>query len=245
MMAPAIRPRPDQIAELSRGLRLPLPRIEDDHLAILMQGLERAFHELLVVAPAVIQGGNEAEVTALLETRLNALIEADPFWGQLVLCVARGKESLSFDGSHLEKRPDLSIYLTNRTWSFPLIVEAKIIDSASGKTGTLYCDDGLRRFLIGEYGWGSREAFMIAYVRDASAIAGTLAPRLTSAAPGDPAYATEEGPIALENGTSDCARSRHGRSFLYTHQPSPLDAPGPISLWHLWLNAAANSQQDT
>ena len=36
-----------------------------------------------------------------METKLNSLIDQDRLWGQLVLCVARGKESLSFDGSHL------------------------------------------------------------------------------------------------------------------------------------------------
>lgn len=238
-MVTSIHPRPEQIAALSRGLHLPLSRIDDEHLSILIGGLERAFHDVRDALPSVTFSGNESEITTALETRLNALIDLDPFWGQLVLCVARGKESLSFDGSHLEKRPDLSIYLTNRTRSFPLIVEAKIIDNASGKTGKLYCDEGLQRFLIGDYSWGSREAFMIAYVRDGSAIAGALAPRLKAIVDGIPAYATEEAPEVLESGEGDLARSRHGRSFLYSHQPPPTHAPGPISLWHLWVNAAA------
>ena len=44
--------------------------------------------------PLTAASGNEAEVTALMEARLNVLIDLDPLWGQLVLCVARGRERL-------------------------------------------------------------------------------------------------------------------------------------------------------
>jgi hypothetical protein len=126
-MSPSqIYERPDQIAELTRGLQLPLPEIEADHIEIVAECLLRAFNDVRAQSPDTVTSGIEAEVTALMEARLNALIEEDPLWGQLVLCVARGKESLSFNGSHLEKRPDLSIYLSARTRCFPLITEAKM-----------------------------------------------------------------------------------------------------------------------
>lgn len=235
MRSSAIRARPDQISELSRSLQLPLPAIAYDHLTVITEGLERAFNDIRASAPHTVALGTEPEVTALLEARLNALIEIDPYWGQLVLCVARGKESLSFDGTHLEKRPDLSIFLTSRARSFPLIAEAKIIDASSGKTEASYCHDGIRRFLIGEYAWGGREAFMIAYVRDGSAITTKLAPYITRPAQGATDYATEEGPKDIGYGSADCARSRHSRAFVYLHQAPPADKPGPITLWHLWL----------
>ncbi|MBN9070601.1 MAG: hypothetical protein J0H34_03165, partial [Rhizobiales bacterium] len=111
MRAAAIRPRPDQVAELTRGLRLPLPEVSSVHLEIIAEGLLKAFRDVRAQSPTTVASGSEAEVTALLEARLNAMIEYDPLWRQLVLCVARGKESLSFDGSHLEKRPDLSLLL--------------------------------------------------------------------------------------------------------------------------------------
>lgn len=236
MRHPIIRPRPDQISELSRGLQLPLPEIQSNHLKIIAEGLSRAFSDLSSQAPAVVSAGIESEVTALMESRLNALIEEDPFWGQLVLCVVRGKESLSYDGSHLEKRPDLSIYLTDRNRGFPLIAEAKIIDSIASKTETLYCDNGIQRFIKGEYAWGSREAFMIAYVRDGSSISTKLIPFLSSAmSQTPPAYFVEELRVAIWSGNADVAYSRHGRSFVYTNKILPDLQPGPISVWHLWL----------
>jgi hypothetical protein len=165
------------------------------------------------------------------------LIEEDPFWGQLVLCVARGKESLSFDGSHLEKSPDLSIYLSNRNRGFPLVTEAKIVDAASSKTEALYCDNGIRRFVEGEYAWGNREAFMVAYVRDGSSISTKLTPFLSTVMSQiPPGYLIETLPIVAGSGTADLAHSRHGRSFIYAGHAWPSLEPGPISVSHLWLS---------
>lgn len=184
-----------------------------------------------------VASGSEAEVTALMEARLNTMIKEDPLWGQLVLCVARGKESLSFDGSHLEKRPDLSIYLSNRNPGFPLITEAKIMDAARSKTEALYCENGIRRFVEGEYAWANREAFMVAYVRDGSSISTNLMPFLSSAkSKTPPGYLTEVLPIAVGRASADLAHSRHGRSFVYAAASSPSVKPGPISVWHLWLS---------
>lgn len=237
MRAASIRPRPDQIAELTRGLQLPLPEVSSIHLDIIAEGLFQAFGDIRAQSPATIASGSEAEVTALLEARLNAMIEVEPLWGQLVLCVARGKESLSFDGSHLEKRPDLSIYLSNRNRGFPLIAEAKIIESTSSKTEALYCDNGIRRFVEGEYAWGNREAFMIAYVRDGSSIDTKLTPFLSSAiSQTPPGYLVEGLPLATGPGTFDLAHSRHGRSYLYPSNSADMLEPGPISVWHLWLS---------
>lgn len=237
MRAASIRPRPDQIAELTRGLRLPLPEVSSLHLEIIAEGLLQAFADIRAQVPVTVASGTEAEVTALLEARLNAMIEVEPLWGQLVLCVARGKESVSFDGSHLEKRPDLSIYLSNRNRSFPLITEAKIIDGAASKTESMYCGNGIRRFVEGEYAWGNREAFMIAYVRDGSSIDTKLTPFLSNAgSQSPPGYLLEALPIAKGSGSYDLASSTHGRSFLYSSGLNDISEPGSISIWHLWLS---------
>jgi hypothetical protein len=237
MTPSTLAPRPDQIDALTRGLRLPLPAVDAEHLELIAEGLCRAFHEIRADHPSVTATGSEAEVTALLEARLNALAGQDPFWGQLVLCVVRGKESLSFDGSHIEKRPDLSIYLSSRTRNFPLIVEAKILDSATSKTVTLYCDNGLCRFLTGEYAWASQEAFMLAYVRDGSSIPEQLTPLLSKdMAQASPRYAAQTLPApAGTRAIRDLACSQHARSFAYIHQAPPAQQSGPITIWHLWL----------
>ncbi|ESZ15220.1 hypothetical protein [Mesorhizobium sp. L48C026A00] len=236
MSFPEPLPRPDQIAELTRGLDLPLAAIDDIYLHIIADGVAQAFEDIRATSPTIVATGGEAEVTALLEARLNRMIEEDQVWRQLVAAVVRGKESLSFNGVHLEKRPDLSILLSARALRFPLIAEAKIIDATKGEN--LYCSQGLRRFLDGEYGWGGREAFMIAYVRDGTTIASRLEPYLAQTAQATN-YAVQDAPIVLSTGGCDAARSRHGRSFLYTHMAPPANDPGSIALWHLWVDASA------
>ncbi|RWI46339.1 MAG: hypothetical protein EOR16_35710 [Mesorhizobium sp.] len=216
---------------------MPLPEVSTDHLEVIAEGLLRAFGDIRARCPVTVASGTEAEVTALMEARLNILIEEDPLWGQLVLCAVRGKESISFNGAHLEKRPDLSIYLSNRNRGFPLITEAKIIDAVSSKTEVLYCDNGIRRLVDGEYAWGNREAFMIAYVRDGSSIRTKLTPFLSGAIAKKPQeYLIESLPTAVDVATSDLTHSRHGRNFSYEGGASAGIEPGPISVWHLWLS---------
>jgi len=233
-MSPAILPRSDQIDELTRGLRLPLPALDATHLELIAESLSRAFQDVRSAHPKTVSSGDEAEVTALLEARLNTLAEQDTFWRQLVMMVARGKETLSFDGSSIEKRPDLAIYLSDRSRNFPLISEAKVLDTK--KTVKLYCDKGLCRFLQGEYAWANQEAFMLAYVRDGSSINGQLVPLLTKDMTlASTRYAVQELPISAGNGASDLAWSRHARAFEYIHQVPLIHTPGPITVWHLWL----------
>jgi hypothetical protein len=153
-----------------------------------------------------------------------------------VSAVARGRETISYDGSHLEKRPDLSIYLTNRSRSFPLIVECKLLDARSGKRVDLYCDDGLVRFVRGDYGWATREAFMLGYVRDGSTISSCLIPFLAhSQAAGPDDYRTRSLPVPTAETTMQLARSSHGRKFEYIGRNTV--SPGEIEIWHLWIAA--------
>lgn len=237
MSLATIRPRPDQIAELTRGVELPLAPLESIHLELIAETLAAAFRFLHTNHATTVTSGTETEVSALMETRLNALVDESGIWNQLVAGVARGKESLSYDGSHLEKRPDLSLFLTNRPRSFPLVAECKLIDGASGKDEKLYCSQGLTRFLEGDYAWASREAFMLAYVRDGSSISGRLTPYLANASTVDPpGHQVDRLPMKCGPPDLDLAQSRHHRHFQYVGQLQPSTGPGPIVLWHLWLS---------
>jgi hypothetical protein len=225
-------PRLDQISELTRGIELPLAPLHPEHLRVIIDVLSEAWQDLVRRHLRVLLEEDEAVINALMETRLLAFLDEKPLWAQMVRAVARGRETISFDGSHLEKRPDLSLYLTRRA-SFPLVVECKIIDAKTDKNGRLYCENGISRFLKGEYAWAGREALMIAYVRDKSTIASVLASLLTK-----PAYAVETELVAVGVAPPDIATSSHGRSFRYPFREPPRDQPGPIALWHLWLPAA-------
>lgn len=236
-------PRTDQIAELTLGIDLPLLPLHQEHFRVIVEALSAAWADLLLRHPQVLLQEDEAEINALMETRLLALLDEDPLWAQMVRAVARGRETVSFDGAHLEKRPDLSLFLTCRNVAFPMAIECKIIDEATGKSGKLYCDNGVSRFLTGEYAWATREALMIGYVRDKSTIASTLAPLFVPPAGGPTPYAVENGVSAIGAPPPDLAKSSHGRSFRYPLRQPPRNVPGAIALWHLWLPAASKTAE--
>ena len=237
-----VSPRHEQIDFLTRGLDLPFAALRNEHLSVIADVLAAAWADLLQSHPTALATGSEAEINALIETRLGQLLEENSLWEQMVRCVTRGKETLSFDGSHLEKRPDLSIHLTARNQAFPLVVECKIIDAADRKGPDLYCDKGLRRFLTGEYGWATQEAFMMAYVRDGTSIASALQPFLAGSRTLTPEpYLIEDMPSAVALNGSDLACSRHGRPFRYPTRQPPRDLPGVVTLWHLWVQAMASA----
>ena len=227
-------PRPEQVAELTRCISLPLPTINEQHMLIIVDTLAEVWNELIKRPNTKLLDQDEPSITALIEARLNTLRNENPLWEMLVSAAIRGREMISFDGSHLEKRPDLSLLLTKtRQPAFPLIIECKLID-AKTKPVRLYCNDGLARFINGDYAWYDRQAIMLAYVRDDSTIATTLTPHLTKyqKKKPDPFFSAElPEPLAVPN--IDLAYSKHGRRFHYIHQQ--LNNPGDIVIWHLWV----------
>lgn len=225
----AIRLRPEQVAALTRGQPLPLPPLQETALRTVTETLVRAWNETAAAHGTTLQVGDEAEITSLLEIRLNALRDEDIRWEMLVCGISRGREAISYDGRHLEKSPDLSLHLTRRRFDFPLVVECKLIDRSRRKNVNLYLSEGVRRFVDGEYAWMCAEAFMLAYVRDGSHIDDTLLPHLS----GPTATAASGHPQAL-SGAAELVHSHHERPFAYLDD---VGHPGPIVLWHLWLTA--------
>lgn len=232
MTSSARTPRPEQIEELTRGLDLPLAALGEDHLSLIAEVLALAWNELVRSQGRTLLQGSEAEINALLASRLSRMLDENPLWEQLVRCVTRGTETMSFDGTRLESRPDLSIHLSTRTPSFPLLVECKLMDAPAGRSIALYCDKGLTRFVDGRYGWAVREAFMLAYVRDQSTTASCMLPYLESCRG---RFNLDEVRSGAVHPALDIARTAHARSFRYPHRAPPGGDPGAIAIWHLWL----------
>jgi hypothetical protein len=229
----ALVPRPDQIAELTRGVRLPLPAIASPLLSVIATALRDSWDHLAAVHGTALYGKSEPELTALLQACLNNLRNDRRKFGQIASGVGRGSESISYDGRHLEKRPDLSIFMTTRNANFPLVVECKIIDHKHGKGVDLYCNNGVRRFVDGEYGWAWTQAFMIGYVCDRSSIESNLVPHLGASA------GTRHDPFktrgwSTHNPEEASTTSEHNRTFTYLNAQQH-DIPGPITLSHIWI----------
>lgn len=217
-----------QVEELMRGSQRPLPALQGRPLRVIAEFLVEAWNGLLKTQEKVLRTTEEKEVNALMDARLNSLFEQRPEWKMLVTGVTRGRESINYDGSKLESRPDLSIHLTCRPFRLPLIIECKLIDKGNGKGIDLYCQQGLARFIDGQYSCYAQEAFMLAYVRDGATIATCLTPHLEKNQQNSPdPFLTEQFPQTIKFPTHDLAQSRHGRRFP--------NNPGPVVVWHLWL----------
>lgn len=234
-----------QIDALTREVRLPLSAIQSEHIAVILETLALAVEEVAAGYETIVRLGSEPEISALVDARLCAyLVEPDAgtddheppllwMWRQLARAVARGRESVGHDGKRIELRPDLNVFLTGRHPSFPLIVECKIIDPRGGKTMGMYFDNGVSRFLNGDYGWAVQEGVMLAYVRDGSRAHAMLAPPMAEG--GGATYAVLQPPEAMPGPPADLARSVHARHYRYHGRTPPEDDPGPISIWHLWV----------
>ncbi len=235
MIGTSIHPRPEQIEVLTQGGALPLPPLAAGHLTLIANTLATTWNGLAEHYGQTFRSGDENEINGLMVGRLKTLCDDDPVWGTLVRSVARGEETPSYDGSHLEKRPDISISLTDQRRSFPLIIECKLIELAKGKTVNLYCDNGVVRFISGDYAWYAREAMMMAYVRDGSTITSSLAPVLSGPQNNrlNP-YQVQSPPKVVGSAVLDMACSQHTRHFSYIARHAG-QKPSPITVWHLWL----------
>lgn len=227
-MSPALRPRPDMVADLVQGRPLPFPKMEDMHIQALLEGVEQAWKNLLSKRKGQPIDEDEAEINARLEQEINTLCANDLMLGAICSAVTRGSESIDFEGNHIEIRPDLSFHLVDKQrYGFPLRGECKII--GSGRTVKEYCKNGVARFVLGRYAWAEQEGLMIAYVRDGSTIDRDLAKHLKDH---EQKYTVIDLPKPIPY-KSDYFCSRHSRCFSYAGG----GRPGPVTLLHIWVSA--------
>ena len=161
----------------------------------------------------------------------------DGFDRQLFPDITREPKVRNYDGSSLDKMPDMLIRLFDRGVFIPsqdgLFIECKPVDP-DHSAGVHYCNKGIIRFVRGEYAWAMTSALMIGYVRDGYSIS----PKLTKALE---EHGKEVSTIALPypcqlskpgKNNEVVHVSQHLRTFNYveTRQQAPA-----ITLRHLWL----------
>ncbi|MCX6000346.1 MAG: hypothetical protein NTU41_12390 [Chloroflexi bacterium] len=162
----------------------------------------------------------------------------DGFNRELFTTVTRESKVRNYDGTKLDKMPDLLVGMVDRPSNVKntqdwLFIECKPVDAAHS-VGVHYCDKGIIRFVLGEYAWAMTSALMIGYVRDGYTISSKLAKALE-------ARVKQLHTIDLP---CPCRRSkpgqnneivhvsRHSRTFSYNENGQQAPA---ITLRHLWL----------
>lgn len=126
-----------------------------------------------------------AALLAVIENRFRQQGTVAGFNRQTYEPVVRQAQVTNYNGTKLGKTPDLCFRL-RRDQSEPylgipeydgLFIECKPVD-ADHPAGSKYCDDGLIRFVCGDYAWAMREGMMLAYARDGRTIEKHLAPAM-------------------------------------------------------------------
>jgi len=226
---------------------LPHPRLDLRVLLLIRRVVLRAF-ELLRAQQFNLAAAQEDQVTAALrstiENNLRQSGEVPGFNKRMFETVIRQGQWPNYDGKSLTKAPDLFFKLRDDeigpcsvlSEHNGLFIEAKPVD-ATHAAGSRYCDDGLIRFVRGDYAWAMQEAMMLAYARHNRTIERSLLPAM-SEIPRMSTLQTQQLPtqITMQGaGSTPTAEavfiSRHERTFQW---PDSKGQATPIDIFHVW-----------
>lgn len=144
--------------------------------------------------------------------------------------VIRGGAVANYNHEKLTKQPDLTIRLADRDKYdlgryIGVFIEAKVVETGVSK----YANDGVRRFVDGEYAWAMRDGVMLAYQAQPTVQLKTLRSHLRKKA--ELRTREVEGEVLSEAPMEGvCASSLHERNWHYRDKTQP----GDIRIWHLW-----------
>lgn len=158
--------------------------------------------------------------------------------------VIRQGEVANFDGTCRAKTPDLCFKLRYDDLEPPkmlsefdaLFVECKPVD-ATHPAGSKYCDDGLIRFVNGDYAWAMQEGMMLAYSRHGRTISDHLIlamnddKRMKSLATSQHPQKCDVHGGAARDSAEALHISKHSRSFSW---PDGKGVATEITVYHLW-----------
>ncbi len=232
--------RPDQYD-------LPHPRIGLPVILHLRRVLLRAFAKLRDRGFPLATEREDSVTEQLfnvLENDLRQTGEIGGFNSTFYEHVVRHAQVTNYNGQKLAKTPDLSFKLRDAgaerrpvvSSHDALFVECKPVD-AGHAAGTAYCDDGLIRFVNGDYAWAMQDAMMLAYVRNGRTIAEHLTPAM--AASNRRAALGIVRPLEVCPGpaAAPCAEAeavhvtQHRRDFPW---PDGKGLATDITVYHLW-----------
>lgn len=226
--------------------QLPHPRLGLPVILLIRRVLLRTF-ELLREQQFNLKAATEDQITAALR----AVVENDlrqsgriaGFNKRTYESVVRQGQFANYNGTVLTKTPDLCFRLRHDEAPRPVIpefdalfIECKPVDVAH-PAGGKYCDDGLIRFVRGDYAWAMQEGMMLAYARDGRTIAGHLIPamnepsRLVSLATVQPPESCPAPGAAACVSAETVHTSRHHRAFPW---PDRKGLASDITVYHLW-----------
>lgn len=228
------------------GYRLPHPPLGLPVILLVRLVVLRAF-EMLEERGFSLATKTKDEITAalrgIIENDLRQNGSVNGFNRHTYETVIRQGQTANFDLSKLTKAPDLCFKLRNDEEEprpvlseyDALFVECKPID-ANHSAGSKYCDDGLCRFVDGDYAWAMEQALMLGYARDRT-IEGHLIPAMRESERPERLKTVEFPRLSapLEEAARGKAEalyvSRHRRGFPWVGGKGPAT---DIFIFHSW-----------
>ncbi|MEY2488160.1 MAG: hypothetical protein QOC70_102 [Verrucomicrobiota bacterium] len=231
----------------SENYDLPHPKLGFPVILLVRKALLHAF-DLLRAQTLNLADAKEDEVTAwirsIIENDLRQSGSVAGFNTRFFDAVTRQGQVANFDGTRHSKSPDLCFKLRHddreprRVLSEfdALFVECKPVDAAH-PAGGKYCDDGLIRFVRGDYSWAMQEAMMLAYVRDGRSIAEHLVPAMSGSERKTSLKTIQMpepslSPFACATSAAEALHvSKHRRGFPW---PEAKGEATEITIYHVW-----------
>jgi hypothetical protein len=228
--------------------RLPFPPLPEGIFVVVERALRVAWDTLLIEAARHGQDLCTEREDALTE-RLAAIVDrlrcdegvpVPGFTAGLFETVVREGNLVDYSGRSIDKQPDLVLRLVGTHAGvddhrhYGVFIEAKPVDGWHPFRDT-YCENGIRRFVDGEYAWTMTEAMMLGYARGKGHLPETLEQCLVRS--GIPGPYRVVAPTVRIPSTQDAqadltCMTRHDRGFRYAAAQS---SPGAITLRHVWL----------
>lgn len=226
---------------------LPHPRLGRPVILFVRRVLLRAFEKLRERGFSLATEREDRVTEQLfnvLENDLRQTGEVQGFNSTFYDRIVRHAEVTNYDGQKIAKTPDLSFKLrypevesrSVLSSHDALFIECKPVDAAH-PAGSTYCDDGLIRFINGDYAWAMQEGMMLAYVRDGRTIAGHLIPAMATSARNTSLGTVQGLQSCAETAAAACPEaeavhiSQHRRDF---HWPDGKGKATNITVYHLW-----------
>lgn len=164
----------------------------------------------------------------------------------LLQCAVGEGNVRNYDGSKLDKQPDLTfrpirgLVPCRNTVPTAIFIECKPIDR-NHPVPSVYCGAGLIRFINGDYAWGVDRAMMVGYVRNICSLPGGISTALVDAALISQMELVGGLQVLPPTALGDAVcQSTHNRQFQVPDMTYPV---GQIIINHLWLRPEEPCEQ--
>lgn len=237
--------RLEMFEDNNEEISLPHPRLPI-HVHLIIEAAICATWELIIRHGRKhfdLSLAHEDEVTLELQERLydeifnKGIVEG--FDREIFTSVHREPKIRNYNRLHPDKMPDLFVDFVDRpagvmNSQHGLFIECKPVDR-DHPVGSAYCDEGLIRFVRGDYAWTMQSAMMIGYARAGYCLDPKLMDALSS---------KRKTPIPTLSTPEHCQKTKatsvaeqvfitkHSRTFNYMETGLPA---GIIVIRHLWL----------